>query len=509
MPQLTQQDSQGRWIYPIDPVLSALCTAADYSVMPLKTDCDALCDPKECPDCPNDTIFKYPLVLGDPIYIQTTFPDFFNENIQEPEIGWNDGSGGAYWLDACLVDVNGNPIPGAENVYLFATNYLHGWSGKRSYQNLHIDTSTDEFAALVANYPCFFVEIKVCSPYSPTFELADTCAETFGTLPDGTNIGDLAMTENGSGEVFVYQWNGAAWVAYTGSELVYAPCFNAWALYNGVDDWDKQPNPTLNFEFDELCCDLQGSFYEPPSGLSTVATEDEYMVYEGILYQMDEFGNWEEVVTLPDETIICFPEIPVMWANDTDKLTTRLPSECYTCPETQSCFYGQYEIQAQCKDTVTLEGIFTGEDCQGFFYGLPLQRGYVGSKRFNYRNFLRVYGSFETQAFPRIEEDSDNRDRINTILNQQSLLRTWGLPELVAYHIANIFMSEPNQLFVDGEPWEKASDIEKNNDNSSEWWLEITVERELCERGNVCDDQTDFGAIPEADDDVVIDPGPK
>jgi hypothetical protein len=147
-------------------------------------------------------------------------------------------------------------------------------------------------------------------------------------------------------------------------------------------------------------------------------------------------------------------------------------SYCYTLP---------FKLE-RCQQLVTFEADFLGFDCLGNYYGEL--SGYFGSSNFFYKNIFKVRGTLEVIAYPIEIELNDANVRLKRTMYERALLRTWGMPEIVAKRIANVFMGDT--WSVNGQSWDNVEEVAKNNDTSSYWWINLQLEREICEKPQLC-----------------------
>lgn len=96
--------------------------------------------------CHLDRPYTNPFIQGDQFSIQLAEVDRFNANPEMPTLGWND------FVVAELCDKDGNVI--SADVADFASEYLVGWNGERSYQTLIVDTN-------LITEPCWNIKFTV------------------------------------------------------------------------------------------------------------------------------------------------------------------------------------------------------------------------------------------------------------------------------------------------------------------------------------------------------------
>lgn len=157
-----------------------------------------------------------------------------------------------------------------------------------------------------------------------------------------------------------------------------------------------------------------------------------------------------------------------------------------TCDKT--CFTDLYKI-VRCEDVVCFESMFTKWDCIGYYYGVPDQAHTTaggGLEPFSMR--MCLLGSIERQSFSfEIEKTEDGTKTIKKTEREAARIRLWALSEFQSKKLANIFMGET--WGIDGEMWDDNTAVEKNNDISNNWFPDITVTREICEKSSfTCDE---------------------
>lgn len=147
------------------------------------------------------------------------------------------------------------------------------------------------------------------------------------------------------------------------------------------------------------------------------------------------------------------------------------------------CCTRTYKI-VRCEDTVLICSTRTsGKDCRGYVYDRAT--GAKASRRPEYRFCTRVPGSFEPIAYPVQRKISEDGVVIRGGYSERARFRTDGICRADAESIAAILSSE--DFTIDGQYFDTVSDVEKNNDEGSLWYLDITLERTICDGKNDCD----------------------
>lgn len=157
--------------------------------------------------------------------------------------------------------------------------------------------------------------------------------------------------------------------------------------------------------------------------------------------------------------------------------------------------------------TVLLEGSLTRKDCNNLFYGdpgcvivnnpinigggivlnnyQPDCRYFIGTGVFPFRQYYRVYGSFEQTAFEIVKELVGTRLKSTSIdLTESWLLRTDRVPQRVAKLIATILSSE--YVYINKREYVVDGQIPKNNEIGSQWFIEANVKRVNCTNNYSC-----------------------
>jgi hypothetical protein len=154
------------------------------------------------------------------------------------------------------------------------------------------------------------------------------------------------------------------------------------------------------------------------------------------------------------------------------------------CGEVLTCQTEAFR-RDKCNVSVRIEGTLlraAGLDCYGRFYG-NLPAGSLTEGDYYPYNRFRVEGSFVQNCETPVVETSDGGAILASYIEQTWLLRTGGLPEIVAKRIAGVIMS--NDYTIDLEEMDVPGEICKNNDNGNLWYIASEFSRKTCE-SNPC-----------------------
>lgn len=159
-----------------------------------------------------------------------------------------------------------------------------------------------------------------------------------------------------------------------------------------------------------------------------------------------------------------------------------LPEEFYLSFTFNDPDTGPYTVytepyrKVQCEKTLLMEGLYNTQgkaafDCRGNYYGLPTR--YLGSP-FQYRNSVRLPAEFVWIMFG-VEVERPNRLNTTKITNKDVYrLRSRMLPPYVARQVETVIQSKA--LIVNGYEYTFSGDVERNNDTSNMWALDLRLE---------------------------------
>ena len=134
--------------------------------------------------------------------------------------------------------------------------------------------------------------------------------------------------------------------------------------------------------------------------------------------------------------------------------------------------YSEPYCLAPCQNTILLEGYYPGHDCYGQYYGT-----FTGNVTNSYINQIRVFANIESQNFSIEEVTNNGTKRVSTKLTENFLFRTnFGVPYYVANKIATIFAAK--YVYADEVLYTNTNNVEKNNDESSMWFVSTNMVRE-------------------------------
>lgn len=159
-----------------------------------------------------------------------------------------------------------------------------------------------------------------------------------------------------------------------------------------------------------------------------------------------------------------------------------------------------------CKNTILIEGDYNIKDCFNLYYGdpgcitinQPIEIGpitinnyvkdcqyFYGTGLFPYRQYYRVYGSFEQTSF------EINKELVGTRLKSTSidfvenwLLRTDRLPYRAAKLVATMLASQ--NVYINNTEYVVDGEIPKNNEVGNQWFIEANVRKVNCSKNYSC-----------------------
>lgn len=282
----------------------------------------------------------------------------------------------------------------------------------------------------------------------------------------------------------------------------------------------KFPSGTLNFEcnsLDDLCNKQSFEFVESndliylnlafPDNLNTDPNDVQYGWREGTpdwLLQVDIVYTDGSVDTFPDINTISsafqagfyegkpFQRV----ALDMEKIKPLLNDNCFalrvTCQRVESdpsplvCYYGVYKLLgndvngngADCDETVLIQGVYYGYDCDGKFYG-----AFGDSNDYESPKSIRLRGNIETIEYPKEIVETDSGQLISSITNEKAIIRLYPFSLTQARELVKILSADI--VLINGEEWQSKNGLVKDNDTSSKWHSTITIERLYCERNSL------------------------
>jgi hypothetical protein len=130
-----------------------------------------------------------------------------------------------------------------------------------------------------------------------------------------------------------------------------------------------------------------------------------------------------------------------------------------------------------------IESEYPKDDCFKMYYGTDFTVGY--GTPFQYSNRIRVPGYFEQTNFSVTKEIINTS--LKTIMSQKSevwQLRTHHLPESFVRNLVSILSGK--NVYVNGTEYQVQGDINKNNENGSQWYLEVNFEKIDCNKSLSC-----------------------
>ena len=157
------------------------------------------------------------------------------------------------------------------------------------------------------------------------------------------------------------------------------------------------------------------------------------------------------------------------------------------------CYYGRYRVvqvpsptnpsaTPNCIPTVLVEGVYNKLDCNGVFLG-PISGGNgTGVPTAFYST--RYAGEFELFGFSDEIEKNENGDVISQKTFQRARLRLYPLDELAILQLQTILSAD--EVYINGQPWNRDTSLEKNNDFDELWYANIEFSSVDCNRNLGC-----------------------
>lgn len=166
-------------------------------------------------------------------------------------------------------------------------------------------------------------------------------------------------------------------------------------------------------------------------------------------------------------------------------------------PDPIVCYYGMYksvptetdevEQEGNCPtDYILIEGVFSGFDCDGNWYGRFSDGNFAGTSNYESRVGIRLKGTIEIVSYEKEVVETDAGISISTSIRELALVRFYPLnlteiQKLVKILSADIFL-------VNGDEWQTKSGLAKDNEEDSQWHSSIQLSRPYCDRTNIeCD----------------------
>lgn len=124
-----------------------------------------------------------------------------------------------------------------------------------------------------------------------------------------------------------------------------------------------------------------------------------------------------------------------------------------------------------------------GVDCAGYVHALGKYP--VGLSPRPYQYDFKVKGSFEMEEMP-VEREMTKHGRLRrTTLSSKARVRTYGLPEKIARRVQTVLGA--STFAVNGQPWDEAESVHRNNDEGRLWYVDVILSRKDCEKEASCD----------------------
>lgn len=364
--------------------------------------CDVI---SECPECPLDTAFKYPVDVTDTLYFQFHIADSRNADPQNPTFGWFDGLSPNYFVSAYLEFADGTTqlLSGGVDLEGSVLSSNVGWYNG-AYQNLVLSASViREWMIDNGKDDCFRLMIQYCIQEPATFIRVQYIK---ASMPDPQfyEEGDLIVNSGAIFELisgaFVFQYNLAV------NDVVLLETTGQYYEWNGAT-LDKIARPVGDVNCENFC-----------------------------------YSTWHKFIN--------------------------------------------------CQDTVLLNGVFGVEDCQGNYYGVSSTDSANGI--LPYQDKYRLEASLEIVRI--FEEKETNENDIVTSFTQKEewLLRNIAsLPIEVIRRLSNTLIA--TRLYIDSNEFKNPSDRAKLNDEGLYWFTSVSLERDLCEKTNDCDENFYFNPV--------------
>ena len=160
-------------------------------------------------------------------------------------------------------------------------------------------------------------------------------------------------------------------------------------------------------------------------------------------------------------------------------------------PEPLVCYYGIYKLAESelsaddplCPQTVLIEGVYFGFDCDRQWYGSFGEGNVNGSSNYESRVGIRLNGTLEIQGFRKEIQETDFGAIIKTEVRETAQLRLYPMSQATAKKLAHILAADV--LLVNGEEWIERKGLNKNNGDNEKWLPVIELERLTCVRDSL------------------------
>ena len=159
-----------------------------------------------------------------------------------------------------------------------------------------------------------------------------------------------------------------------------------------------------------------------------------------------------------------------------------IPAEPDYIFEPNTTCYTSWHKFIICEPTLRIYGVHGRTDCNGKYFGEPDFQSSMP-----YIDTYRIEGTLEMRSITTSEQRNEN-----DIITEFKQFENWILrnsyksfPDQIARRLANSLTAPTFQ--IDGNEYVNAGDIAKRNDQGNYWWVEITLQRLLCEKENDCD----------------------
>ena len=154
------------------------------------------------------------------------------------------------------------------------------------------------------------------------------------------------------------------------------------------------------------------------------------------------------------------------------------PTEVFE--EASVCYTSWHKFMI-CESTVRIYGVHGRSDCNGKYFGEPDVQSTMP-----YLDTYRIEANLELRSITTEQERNEN-----DVITQFKQFENWILrndkpfPDQIARRLANSLTAAT--CLVDGNEYVNPGDIAKRNEEGNYWWVEVSLQRLLCEKENDCD----------------------
>ena len=180
-------------------------------------------------------------------------------------------------------------------------------------------------------------------------------------------------------------------------------------------------------------------------------------------------------------------------AVDMQKLKPLLTQNCFLLrikvqrqlndPEPLICHFGLYrtltaiadEGEETCEESVLIQGVYYGYDCDGQWYGSINEES-----DFESPISIRLEGVVETEQFTKEVVETETGSNISMNSDEKAFIKLYPFTEAQARQLMKILNADV--LLVNGEEWQSKSGLQKDNNQNTDWHSRIEIERLFCQR---------------------------